>query len=33
MDKFTSKTSFEQWLSPISLSKLEELVEAYQLNT
>jgi len=32
MDKFTSKTSFEQWFSPISSSKLEELVEAYQLN-
>ena len=32
MDKFTRKTSFEQWLSPISSTKLEELVEAYQLN-
>ena len=32
MDKFTRKTSFEQWFSPISSTKLEELVEAYQLN-
>lgn len=32
MDKFTRKTSFEQWFSPISFTKLEELVEAYQLN-
>ena len=32
MDKFTRKTSFEQWLSPISSKKLEELVEAYHLN-
>lgn len=32
MDKFTRKTSFEQWFSPISSSKIEELVEAYQLN-
>ena len=32
MDKFTRKTSFEQWFSPISSRKLEELVEAYQLN-
>ena len=33
MDKFTRKTSFEQWLSPISSTKLEELVETHQLNT
>lgn len=32
MDKFTRKTSFEQWFSPISSKKIEELVEAYQLN-
>ena len=32
MDKLTRKTSFEQWFSPISSRKLEELVEAYQLN-
>ena len=32
MDKFTRKTSFEQWFSPISSTKLEELVKAYQLN-
>jgi IS4 transposase len=32
MDKFTRKTSFEQWFSPISSTKLEEMVEAYQLN-
>jgi IS4 transposase len=32
MDKFTRKTSFEQWFSPILFTKLEELVEAYQLN-
>ena len=32
MDKFTRKTSFEQWFSPISSTKLEELVEAYRLN-
>lgn len=32
MVKFTRKTSFEQWFSPISSTKLEELVEAYQLN-
>ena len=32
MDKFTRKTSFEQWFTPISSTKLEELVETYQLN-
>lgn len=32
MDKFTRKTSFEQWISPISSTKIEELVESYQLN-
>ena len=32
MDKFTRKTSFEQWFSPISQIKLEELVEIHQLN-
>ncbi|MEC0436964.1 DUF4372 domain-containing protein, partial [Bacillus subtilis] len=32
MDKFTRKTSFEQWFSPIFSTKLEELVESYQLN-
>ncbi len=33
MDKFTRKTSFEQWLSPISATQFEELVETHQLNT
>ena len=33
MDKFTRKTSFEQWFSPISQTKLEELIEIHQLNT
>lgn len=32
MDKFTEKTSFEQWYLPISSTKLEELVETNQLN-
>ncbi|MGN8235552.1 DUF4372 domain-containing protein, partial [Priestia flexa] len=32
MDKFTRKTSFEQWFSPISSTKLEELVETHHLN-
>lgn len=32
MNKFTRKTSFEQWFSPIFSTKLEELVESYQLN-
>lgn len=33
MDKFTRKTSFEQWFSPVSSTKLEELIETHQLNT
>ncbi|MDM5248422.1 IS4 family transposase [Lysinibacillus sp. G4S2] len=32
MDKFTRKTSFEQWFSPISSTQMEELVETHQLN-
>jgi IS4 transposase len=32
MDKFTRKTSFEQWFSPIPSAKLEELAERHQLN-
>lgn len=32
MDKFTRKTSFEQWFTPISSKKLEELVETHHLN-
>lgn len=32
MDKFTRKTSFEQWFSPVSSTKLEELIETHQLN-
>ncbi len=32
MDKFTRKTSFEQWFSPNSSTKLEELVVACPLN-
>lgn len=32
MDKFTLKTSFEQWFSPISSTKFEDLVETHQLN-
>ncbi|MGG3232971.1 IS4 family transposase [Priestia flexa] len=32
MDKFTRKTSFEQWFSPIFSTKLEELVETHHLN-
>lgn len=32
MDKSTRKTSFEQWFSPISSAKLEELAEHHQLN-
>lgn len=32
MNKFTRKTSFEQWYLPISSTKLEELVETYQLD-
>ena len=31
MDKFTRKTSFEKWFSPISTTKLAELVETHQL--
>jgi len=27
MDKITRKTSFEQWLSPISAEKMHECVE------
>ncbi|WP_282023384.1 DUF4372 domain-containing protein, partial [Priestia flexa] len=30
--KFTRKTSFEQWFSPIFSTKLEELVETHHLN-
>ncbi|MEE1132686.1 MAG: DUF4372 domain-containing protein, partial [Caryophanon sp.] len=33
MHKFTRKTSFEQWFSPISSTQLAELVEIHQLNT
>lgn len=32
MDKFTRKTSFQQWLSPINRSLFDELVNAYHLN-
>lgn len=32
MDKFTRKTSFEQWISPISTTQMEKLVESHQLN-
>lgn len=32
MDKFTRKTSFEQWLSPINQKLFEELVKTYPLN-
>ena len=32
MDKFTRKTSFEQWFSPISTDLVEELVKASRLN-
>ncbi len=32
MDKFTRKTSFEQWISPISNNLFEEQVKNYQLN-
>jgi len=32
MVKFTRKTSFEQWFSPISSTKMEKLVEIHQLN-
>lgn len=32
MDKFTGKTSFEQWFSQISSDFLEEQIENYQLD-
>lgn len=32
MDKFTRKTSFEQWFSPLNLTLLEEQVKTHQLN-
>ncbi|QGG52138.1 IS4 family transposase [Lysinibacillus pakistanensis] len=32
MDKFTRKTSFEQWVLPISTTQMEKLIESYQLN-
>ncbi len=32
MDKFTRKTSFEQWFSPIFSTQIEKLVEIHQLN-
>src|SRR5690606_31526395 len=32
MDKFTGKTSFEQWLSPINQHLLQEQVKRHQLN-
>lgn len=32
MDKFTRKTSFEQWFSPLNLILMEELVKTHQLN-
>lgn len=32
MDKFTRKTSFEQWFSPINRPLFDELVKAHQLN-
>lgn len=32
MDKFTRKTSFEQWLSPVSTSLFEEQVKIHQLD-
>ncbi|MFB7155241.1 IS4 family transposase [Lysinibacillus sp. NPDC056232] len=32
MVKFTRKTSFEQWFSPISSTQMEKLVEIHQLN-
>src|SRR5690625_4065873 len=32
MDKFTGKTSFEQWLSPISSSLFNEMVENMELD-
>lgn len=32
MDKFTRKTSFEQWFSPINHPLFDELVKTHQLN-
>ena len=32
MDKFTRKTSFEQWLSPMNRSLFDDLVKTHQLN-
>lgn len=32
MDKFTRKTSFEQWFSPLNLTLFEEQVKKHQLN-
>ncbi|WP_445668973.1 DUF4372 domain-containing protein [Niallia sp. FSL R7-0648] len=32
MDKFTRKTSFEQWVSPLNPSLFKELVKTHQLN-
>lgn len=32
MDKSTRKTSFEQWVLPISTTQMEKLIESYQLN-
>ena len=32
MDKFTRKTSFEQWFSPINSKLFDELVKTNQLN-
>ena len=32
MDKFTRKTSFEQWLSPLNFKLFDEQVENFQLN-
>lgn len=32
MDKFTRKTSFEQWFSPINQILFEEQVKTHQLN-
>ncbi|WP_152616128.1 DUF4372 domain-containing protein, partial [Anoxybacillus ayderensis] len=32
MDKFTRKTSFEQWFSPINRPLFDDLVKTHQLN-
>jgi len=32
MDKFTGKTSFEQWFSPISSDLIKEQVKTHQLD-